>query len=405
MVTFGNRVKTHKLKRLYEAAKRDGTPERFYNDLAGLLASGSRKPSEFSIRSLFEHFVDGGREIVSSWGPSGTSPGDRSGVTLMEEGVDTGAFSNITGQIVYNEVMEAFSNPAFIAPQLAKTVVTSFLDGEKIAGISVVGDTGEKIGEGQPYPLVGVTEDYVETPRTDKNGLIVPVTKEAIISDRTGVLLERASSVSQSLAINKEKRVIDAVTGQTTIYKRKGNSIATYGDDSGTHDWDNLQASNALTDYTDVENALLLFDGLTDPNTAEPIVVSATHLLVPTALLMTARRIIRATGIEQGAISASVPRTLSANPLTGPSDQEGQQGQLQVLSNAYVKARTSSTTTWFIGDPIKAFRYMEVWPITAVQAPPNSELEFTHDIVQRYKVSERGAAAAIEPRYMVKNTA
>jgi CheY-like chemotaxis protein len=53
---------------------------------------------------------------------------------------------------------------------------------------------------------------------------------------------------------------------------------------------------------------------------------------------------------------------------------------------------------------IKAYAYMENWPITVTQAPANGEAEFNQDIVARYKVSERGAAHAYEPRYMVKNT-
>jgi hypothetical protein len=116
---------------------------------------------------------------------------------------------------------------------------------------------------------------------------------------------------------------------------------------------------------------------------------------VPTALLFTARRIINAVEIRFGDGASSTTQTVAANPATGFS----------ILSSPYVKARTGSASTWFIGDPLRAFRYMENWPITAVEAPANSEVEFTHDIVQRFKVSERGAAAVIEPRYMVKCTA
>jgi hypothetical protein len=47
---------------------------------------------------------------------------------------------------------------------------------------------------------------------------------------------------------------------------------------------------------------------------------------------------------------------------------------------------------------------MENWPITVQKAPANSEAEFTQDIVARWKVSERGAAAVWDPRYAVKNT-
>ncbi|MCR9120595.1 MAG: hypothetical protein NXI22_26980, partial [bacterium] len=86
----------------------------------------------------------------------------------------------------------------------------------------------------------------------------------------------------------------------------------------------------------------------------------------------------------------------SANPLAGES--------YPVVSSQYVKQRTGSDTTWFIGEPKKAFKYMENWPITTVQAPANSHDEFHRDIVVQYKTSERGAPAVLDPRYMVKCT-
>ena len=59
---------------------------------------------------------------------------------------------------------------------------------------------------------------------------------------------------------------------------------------------------------------------------------------------------------------------------------------------------------WFYGDPA-AFAYMENWPITVVQAPTNSEAEFSQDIVVRFKASERGTPAVIEPRRWQRNRA
>jgi len=46
---------------------------------------------------------------------------------------------------------------------------------------------------------------------------------------------------------------------------------------------------------------------------------------------------------------------------------------------------------------------MENWPITVVQAPTNSEAEFTQDIVVRFKASERGTPAIMEPRRIQRN--
>ncbi len=44
-------------------------------------------------------------------------------------------------------------------------------------------------------------------------------------------------------------------------------------------------------------------------------------------------------------------------------------------------------------------------PSTVVQAPVNSEAEFTQDVVVRFKASERGQAAVIEPRKFQRHRA
>ena len=381
------------LKRLYEAAKSDGNARRFYEDFGDALEKGEVQPGDYSIRELFEGFVEDGRELADSWNPNRGG-----GVTLMESGnaIDTAAFSNITGQIVYTRVIQAFEDPNYIGDQLVETVQTQF-NGEKIAGIGRLGDAAQTIDEGGIYPTIGTSEEWIDTPATTKRGFIVPVTKEAIFFDRTGLILDRAREVGQFAALNKEKRILDTVLGITTSYRRNGAAaIATY---QASTPFINVKSSNALVDWTDIEDAELLFDALTDPNTGEVINVVPDTLIVPTALKYTARRIVRATEVQfnKGGYNASsdVQRTVSANPLQ----------DYNILTSRLVKSRTSSATTWFIGNPKKAFRYMQNWPITVVQAPNNSEAEFTQDIVARFKVSERGVPAVIEPRYMVKCTA
>ena len=42
--------------------------------------------------------------------------------------------------------------------------------------------------------------------------------------------------------------------------------------------------------------------------------------------------------------------------------------------------------------------------MTVTQAPPSGEADFNQDIVVRFKASERGAAAVINPRYVVRST-
>ena len=385
-----------KLRREFEAACRDRNEGQFFADVKEGLELGHLKPHDFSVSQLFDNFVENGHELRMSFNPR---YGDAS-VPLLEAGgpVHTGHFANITGQIVYSMIMEAYRAPGFIGDSLFTTIPTIF-DGEKIPGIGAIGDEAEDIAESQPYPLAGFSEEWIETPSPIKRGFIVPLTKEVVFFDRTGLMLKRAADVATMIRINKEKRQLDIALGITTSYRKNGAvAEATYAD-SGSFG-DNLQASNALSDWTDIENALLLFDALTDPNTGEPIALpSQFQLVVPTALLFTARRIVNATEIRYGAHGDTSASTvgLSSNPLTGTP--------VTIESNPYVKLRTSSTSTYFIGDFKKAFAYMENWGITVQTAAPNSEAEFNRDVVNQWKVSERGAAAVIEPRYVVKCTA
>jgi hypothetical protein len=76
-----------------------------------------------------------------------------------------------------------------------------------------------------------------------------------------------------------------------------------------------------------------------------------------------------------------------------------------IMTSRLLITRMGTLTSWYYGSPKQAFRYMQNWPITVVQAPTNSYKEFEQDIVMQWKASERGQFATFEPRYMVKSTA
>lgn len=354
---------------------------------------GHLKPSDFSIRELAECVVENGREWVRSMDP-------RNGVSVMEssDAVDSTAFANITGQLIINELMDAYNSPAYVITQLFRTISTR-LDGEKIPGIAKLGDKAEQVDEGMPFPHAGFGEDYIETPSTTKRGLIVPVTKEAIFFDRTSLILERAREVGESLGMNKEKRCVDVLIGATNNHSWRGTSYNTY---QASTPWINLLsgATYDLVDWTDVEAAELLFADIVDPNTSEPISIMPNTLIATPARKHTANRILNATEIRYTGSSAPT-ETLASNPISGYRPVISQYVYSRLQSQLSVSA-ANSKATWFLGDPSKAFAYMENWPITVVQAPQNSEAEFNQDIVARFKASERGVAIAKNPRYMVK---
>ncbi len=322
---------------------------------------------------------------------------------LMENAggaIDTSAFSSITGQIVYSEIKERFENPMLIGRNLVEMKTTNFLDGEKIPGISMPADDFASLGELQPYPWVGISEDYIETPRPVKRGGTIGVTRELVKADRTGGLLDRVGMIGDAMALNREKRILTTVldTG-TPTYKRNGQTaVAAYSTSTTNHPFVNTH-SNALQDYTDIENMMLLFDAITDPITGEPIVVGGADIIVPSALSVTANRLKNATEVRQVANSIE---TIGSNPLS----QGGLNGHARIgniWSSAYVKSITGSASTWFGGNFKKAFRYISVWDIEVAQVPNSAEL-FLRDVLFALKCGEFGVGYCHEPRYVVRNT-
>jgi hypothetical protein len=404
------------IMRLREAAKRDRTPgfrEVLYlspgrevvceskSDLAWWeeftkgLASGHLRPHEFSIRELFERTIKDGRELANCLDPRrGPDAGTRE---LIEAAgaITSGDFSSITGQLIYSRMMEDLTPEEFPFQALIPTQQTQF-SGEKIPGIANLGDQAEVVAEGEAYPLVGTGEDYIETPATTKRGFIVPITKEAIFSDRTGMLLQKAGKVGESLRINKEKRAINCVIDENTTthrYKWRGTTYATYVNTP----WDNLGADAPLVDWTDIDEANQVLNGILDPNTGEPVVVEADTLICTKSKELAALRIRNATEITVVTVGFATTGNPTQTRLPNPMG-----GKFTVLSSRLLASRLADDNNWFYGNPRKAFVYMENWGITVTQSPAGNSDDFNNDIVSKFKCSERGQYATIEPRLMMR---
>jgi len=394
-------IRYRELRRQYEL---DG-PEKTVAHLSEALTEGQLKPEDFSIRDLAEGLVPDGHDWVRSMDPRSAG-----GVNLLEagEGVDVTAFLNVTGQVVYSKILDAYRNEAFVVSKLVDTVPTR-LDGEKIPGVGRISDDVTEIHPGMPYPNLGFGEDYIETPATTKHGLIVPVTREAIFFDRTNLVLSRAAEVGEILGLNKEKRLVDLVIGQTNNYTWKGTAYDTYSTDGETGDAGgtavagviNSLAGNELVDWTDVDAAEQLFADILDPNTGEPVLIRATTVLVTPAYRHAAHRVFNAAEISYAG-SGSETTTTAANPLGNYTVVESRLAYRRIVASG--EAAADAKKWWFVGEFKKAFAYMENWPITVTQSPLGSEADFNQDIVVRFKASERGAAALINPRFVVKCT-
>ena len=405
---------------------------RTWGDLQEALDSGSRGqsggilPHDFSIRDLARNTIFSrngdpvGNEFVEMCDPQ------EGGGEFQEAmgAVDASAFAGITGQLLINRVLASFQQESFILSNLIPTLPTS-LNGERIPGVSMPADPGENFieaAEMDPLHYVGFSEEYVNTQPTVKRQLGIAITKEAIFFDRTGLVLARGSYVGTILGLRKEKNLINLLIGATKTYqeKRKGDSAAvslntyysSYEQANQGGRWVNHLDANPLSDWTNINALEVLFDQMIDPNTGEPIILPSNRVIIapqiqflPLNQLLKGDQVWKFTqgGLAPTGTGVGVGLT-GANPLTqlGITFATSRQLMAQIKNQGY--AASDAGNYWWYGDPA-AFAYMENWPITVVQAPTNSEAEFNQDIVVRFKGSERGVGAIMEPRRMCRSRA
>lgn len=370
--------------------------------LSEALQKRELRPEDFSIRDLAVGLIcrKDGTPCGEDWFRDFASPrGGFRNLTEAANAVDTSAFSGITGQLAFNKVLEGYQHADFLYPELMTVVPTTFLQGERMPGIGEVGDVFDAVNEGQAYPTIGINEEFIDTPALVKRGGILPVTREIILADRTGILLDRAASGGKGLGYNLERRALDVVTGVVNNYKRNTASTNTFLT-SGSYV--NSQ-SNPLVDHTDVENAEVLLAAITDPNTGLYITQESDTILVPLELKKTALRIVNATevAVVDNQANAGTHRQWSEAPKTL---YDKRFSTLKVLSSPFVKERTSSASTWFYGNFKKSFGRTVAWDITPAQMGETSEAAFTSDTFMRYKVSVMDACWVLNPRHVAKNT-
>jgi len=351
--------------------------------LTEALKQGDLKPEDFSLRDLAESFIPGGLAHIEQM------------ETLTEDAAIS--YANVAGAVIETKIKEAYTQEIFAASKLVRTIPTR-LDGEKIHTFGTVAEDDLSLGIGDAYSLANIHGDYIETPNTAKHGLIIPLTKEAVFFDQTHHLLDRAAEVGEILALNKEKRILNMILGITNTYKQNGTSLNTYSNTTG-HPWKNLLSGNELLTWENIEKAEDIFSDMVDPISENPILIEPNAVLVMPPKRHLAHRLFYASSIayEDGSTVSTVRNPFAKYRLVSS------RVAYQLLQTQ--QGVTNPAKIWFIGNFRKAFAYMENWGITVTKSIPGCEADFTQDVVMRFKASERGTPAVLDPRYVVKCTA
>lgn len=395
-------------RELRRMAELDGV-EVVASHIAETVEAGELRPHDFSFRGLFQALVTNRQGTIVGNDVLEECCDPRGPQKLLSESaatVDTSHFANVSGLLTVREAMASYQSEEFVFTNMIRTMQSN-KQLERMSGVSDLGDQAQIVAEGKSYPTAGITEDWIDLPRMLKRGFIVPVTKEAIFFDETANVLRQASDTGRAFGIGKEKRAIDCVIDENTTahrYKWRGTSYATY---QTATPWINSATSNGLVDWTDIDAVEQLFANMVDPNTGEPINVMANTLIVAPQLEATAMRILDALGIAYHSSGYPTNAAALATNAPNPVGRSGSRYSMRyrIVSSRFLPGRLATDTNWFLCNPEKAFVYREGWAATPQQAPMNSEEEFNKDIAFRFKVSEMGAYAVIDPRYAAKSAA
>jgi hypothetical protein len=403
--------KARELRKMIDSAKRNpkvSDPEQFIKgEITYLLTEGGAKPEDFSLQDLFVNLIDGGQELCNDWARA-SKRGQQ--VTEGAGAVDTADFSRITGQIVFSAVQDSYKLETGISDRLVTNFPSVFLGTELVPGIAATADQyADPIPEGFPYPLVGMSATDIRLPAAEKRGGIIPITREAVIADRTGKVLQEAGTVGQGMGINKEKRILDVFIGAVNPYEFKGETRNTYS--NAAMGFDNL-STEILTDFTDIRILTELFYAMSDPSINEPLDVAPTTIVCGNELAWQVRSVIRNVQVRQGDITG-------APFIQGINDGNRIPFDLDIIHNEFLirqlilghnadgvlasNTRALANAHWWFGNPKAAFVYKEIWSLTTEEAPMNNEEQFRSDIWHRVKVSEMGVPGVREPRAIIRS--
>lgn len=328
------------------------------------------------------------------------------------DAVDSSAFADITGQILFQEIKRMYTAANFMADQLCRVmpVTNRNLKEEKVPYLSTVVDRPPHVQEGMPYPRTQFNQQYVTLPAPIKFGEICAVTMEMIFSDHTQQAREAAGKVGEATAMQKEFMILQAVLGITNTYKFNGTSYNTYYKASDSGPFTNKVASLPLTDAETINTLEQTLGEMTDPVSGKPILVQPTLLLTMPYRFRLARRIMAASELRVGDGASNSIATYSPDLLEDYPVAKTRYGYFLLTSSATPTGNdlvgggltaTQAKEYGILGNFPEAFRWRQVFGLQTFLAPPQAPEDFNNDIVLQVKAREYGNIGVYDPRHVV----
>ena len=363
------------------------------NELDGLMIGETPKvkPSDFSIKALFEELVDPHRRFDVT-----------TDAQLIAEAISASAFPQISNRIFHRTVMPEYEVQTGIASMLVQEDQATKTQSEEIAGLTAM-EGLEMRPEQMSYEETDFGEKRVRIYSAD-HGRITSLTREAIFDDRTGQILRTARGVGRKAGQHRAKQIIQTIEmlprtamkeSATRAFVYKGTAITQAQFYSTDHSaiLDSQVNSNTVTDAlgtVGLINATVLLDSMVDER-GDEVVITVQTLLVPSALRVTAWQLTRAPQQFDTANRAS--------NFFGPGGSP--EGQFKVLVSPFL----SSTTKYYLGDFQEQLLWLWVWkPSTATQGTETTKA-FESQIIQRFRFNYNGGLGHTDYRRIIRGGA
>ena len=307
----------------------------------------------------------------------------------IAEAASASAFPYATSQAIFPIAIDAYEVNMGQVGQMVKEVTSKKIKEDHIGFTALGGPTAvpERAAYEETYP--GEKRWTIDN---TKVGRIVSLTKEMILMDQTGDIVDHAASIGGLLGELRHQWIVERIAdiaswdGKTAgaNHTYNGSTVAIYANDHTATDGvvnDNL-ITTAFSSVAIVAMVALL--RRMQDEEGNQIVAAPRLLLVPPELEFDALKLVK-----------SKTNFDDANNAFNPHE-----GAYQVVSSPFL----TSTSNFFLGDPIKMFRWQWVWRPMVERQGANSERAFTADIINRWKVSMMGGCGAIDYRFMIRSS-
>ncbi len=374
------------VQNLFEAHKKDTGSvqeglQRTATQISSLIKKKKINTSNVSFNELFEVLVNHDNKINLRMDSA----------ERIAEAMASSSFPVITKQLLHPTVIGAYEL-AFGDMGKLITEIPVARDEEKLVGFTDPQGL-ERVGQLMPYEESVLDEKYILL-KSFKFGRIISLSREMILFDQTGQIVERARRIGEMAGYHKAEFIINKACSLTTKTITgegankslfwNGNSVTMYANDHSSFD---VQTNDNLIDTAlstvGLKAAMILKRKQKNQVGQFVNVTLPIDLLIPPDLEETAWMLVNSEHQYDTADNAK-------NPY---------KNKFNIIISSFL----TDTTDWYIGNFAKQTYWGTVWPIEISEQTSNSEKAFENDIVSRFKVSYFGGCNTSDYKYVVKS--